>query len=45
MAPIIFVGGLLAHGVIIAVWRTGSFPLIYVAIYHAGVVAILHGTP
>jgi alpha-1,2-mannosyltransferase len=43
-APVVLFAGLLAHGIVIAVWRHGFFPLIDVAIYRAGGIAVLNGT-
>jgi alpha-1,2-mannosyltransferase len=44
-APIALFSGLLAHGVVIAVWRPGFFPLIDVTVYRAGGIAVLNGSP
>lgn len=43
VAPLTLVGGLLVHGLVIAVWQRGFFPLIDVAIYRAGGMAVVNG--
>ncbi len=43
MAPLTLVGALLVHGLVIVVWQRGFFPLIDVAIYRAGGMAVVNG--